>query len=48
MRPPLVPMAELAVMRWNILAKYSVLMCGIAAVLYTSDAVLYICGRYNN
>ena len=23
-------------------------MCGIAAVLDTSDAVLYICGRYSN
>ena len=28
-------------MRWSILAKYSVLMCGIAAVIYIFDAVLY-------
>ena len=28
-------------MRCSILAKYSVLMCGIAAVIYIFDAVLY-------
>ena len=27
--------------------EYSVMMCGIAAVLYIFDAVLYICGRYS-